>query len=933
MAEDINSQDELKEELDTLRGQLEQARRTLDGLLEKKPVEPLECPFFPKEISYDIFGKIITTLGSGGEPRQWLGLLLEQMHEAIGCDAVGIRLKQGADYPYFETRGFPEEFVRLEKHLCRFDTRGRPILDENGKPVLECMCGNIIEERYDPSLSFFTTRGSFWSNNTTSLLASTTPKERQARTRNRCNGSGYESVTLIPLRFGGVTYGLMQYNDKRAGFFSADMISFMETVAAAAALALSRLDATKALTASEAKYRALFGNAADAIFIVDANFRFTSVNESACKRLGYSEAELLTMGPEDIDAADTEATRMRAKNALAQDGLALFEMTHLTRDGRRIPVEIHARTLFSEGRPLYVCIARDISVRKRHEAELANREKQFRLLAETARDLSLAKDMESVNRIVSHAAKEICAADGATIVINDDGYCYYADEEAISPLWKGKRFPQDSCISGWVMQNRKEVVIHDIFEDPRIPHDVYRTTFVKSMAMAPVRPEDPLGCIGAYWKRDHMPDESHVDNLRSLAGLTSIAYENINLLNKLLQRNEELKHSTKAAEAANKAKSEFLANMSHEIRTPLNGVMGMLQLLKVTRLDEEQADFAEMALQSSNRLLRLLSDILDLSQVESGRVEIANEPFSPAEVVTSVAHLFELSARQKGLFLKTSCDPRFPATLLGDSFRLQQILSNFVGNALKFTEQGTVAVEAYLLPVMKPGRVTLLFSVSDTGIGISDEILALIFKPFTQAESGITRRFQGAGLGLAICQRLVTRMGGSIAVDTEEGKGTTCYFAIPFETPEQAPPEQADSVQAGTVEAAPPGMAPLNILLAEDEAVNALTVRLVLEKSGHHVVVVETGKACIETLARQDFDFILMDIQMPVMDGLEATKAIRDFSVFGPKAKTPIIALTAYAMAEEKEKFLAAGMDGYLSKPVHFEEMQQVISKVLRNKE
>ena len=205
-------------------------------------------------------------------------------------------------------------------------------MDKQGKPALDCMCGNILQERYDPSLSFFTTQGSFWSNNTTLLLASTTPKERQTRTRNRCNGSGYESVTLVPLRFGGVTYGLMQFNDKRVDYFSADMISFLETVAAAVALALSRLDANKALTTSEAKYRALFDCAADAIFIVDENMRFTSVNESACTRLGYSEAELLSMGPADIDAPDfTE--RNFALSEYADTSGRKLPCYDLTRDG------------------------------------------------------------------------------------------------------------------------------------------------------------------------------------------------------------------------------------------------------------------------------------------------------------------------------------------------------------------------------------------------------------------------------------------------------------------------------------------------------------------------------------------------------------------------------------------------------------------------
>ena len=822
-------------------------------------------------------------MGTGGEPRQWLGSLLEQMHKVIGSDAVGIRLKQGSDYPYFETRGFPERFVQLEKYLCQYDKQGLPILDKDGKPALDCMCGNILQERYDPSLNFFTAQGSFWSNNTTLLLASTSPKERQARTRNRCNGSGYESVTLVPLRFGGVTYGFMQFNDKRVDYFSADMISFLETMATAVALALSRLDANKALTDSEAKYRALFDCAADAIFIVDENMRFTSVNESACTRLGYSEAEMLSMGPADIDAPDMRHRREWIKDNLAKEGQALFEMIHVAKGGRQIPVEIHARTLTIEGQSVYLGIARDISERKRSEAELRASEKQFRLLA------------EALPQIVW-----MCDPAGNNLYTNDNWteYTGLSKEESLGKGWS-RAFHDDeleSLLRSW--------------------ENAARNGSVFSLECRLRRTD---GSYGWCLNRGVPMMEEKGTILKWFGTCTDIQT--------LKDKEQQLQLAKDKAEVANKTKSEFLANMSHEIRTPLNGIMGMLQLMRGSNPNVEQKEFTDIALQSSKRLLRLLSDILDLSQVESGALEIKNEAFNLVDTVNSAVHLFDPIASQKGIALEVAIDPNIPESLLGDSLRLQQILSNFLGNAFKFTEKGVVAVNVYLLPVMKPGRISVLFSVSDTGIGIPDDILALIFQPFSQAETGLTRRFQGAGLGLTICQRLVTLMDGSIAVETEEGKGTACHFSIPFERG-----GQKENLPIIPIETPSPGLGPLHILLAEDEDVNAFAVKQALEKSGHTVVLAETGKSCIEILAEQDFDLILMDIQMPGMDGIEATKTIRNNSMFGAKAEIPIIAITAYAMDGDKEKFLAAGMDGYIAKPVQFKELGQTIVSVMEKK-
>lgn len=389
-------------------------------------------------------------------------------------------------------------------------------------------------------------------------------------------------------------------------------------------------------------------------------------------------------------------------------------------------------------------------------------------------------------------------------------------------------------------------------------------------------------------------------------------------------------NARKIADAASRAKSEFLANMSHEIRTPLNGVLGMLQLLETTDPNEEQKEYLLGAIRSTNRLTRLLSDILDISRIEAGRMEIVEAEFNIKETRDSIRELFEMEARGKGLLLEYGWNDNLPLVLIGDEPRLRQILFNLVGNALKFTEKGEVRIDASLLPGSSDSFVRVLFAVSDTGIGIADEYLKDIFEPFVQAEGSYTRRFQGAGLGLSIVRRLVSLLGGEISVDTTPGEGTTIYVSLPFKLPTVEP----KSVElAGGGAPFPAVVASLRILIAEDDSVSLITAKRMLEKSGYSVTIAKDGQEALQRLVEQDFDLVLMDVQMPIMDGVEATKAIRGASNLGAKSSIPIIAMTAYAMAGDKEKFIAAGMDDYIAKPVDKAALVEVIERVLRVKE
>jgi PAS domain S-box-containing protein len=375
------------------------------------------------------------------------------------------------------------------------------------------------------------------------------------------------------------------------------------------------------------------------------------------------------------------------------------------------------------------------------------------------------------------------------------------------------------------------------------------------------------------------------------------------------------------AEGANKAKSAFLANMSHEIRTPLNGIMAMLQLLEMTTLDAEQNQFVTMAVNSTERLTQLLSDLLDISRIEAGKMTLHEDEIKPADLCRSVLELFSIPARNKGIRLEHSIDPALATTLLGDESRLRQILFNLVGNAVKFTVKGEVRLELTSLPP-RNGHVQALISIIDTGIGIQSDQLDKLFQPFSQVETSYTRRFQGAGLGLSIVRRLVELMGGHITMDSVYGEGTAVHVLLPFKLKPDGDAKHLPNRGEGEM---PHRI--LRVLLAEDESSNAAAIQILLQKCGHVVTVVENGKEALEELEKSDFDLILMDIQMPVMNGIEATRAIRSSDKLGSKKNIPIIAMTAYAMSGDRENFLASGVDGYLGKPFKLQDLLQILKK------
>lgn len=642
------------------------------------------------------------------------------------------------------------------------------------------------------------------------------------------------------------------------------------------------------LIQSRNKYRKLFNYANDAMFVIsmDKNSTklgyFSDVNNVACKRLGYSRGEMLQMTHEDISIEQNEK-QDRLANLLRRDGNATFETTYVKKDGSLLPMEVSAMRLSIDGKDLYMAIARDITERKQAEKALTQSEHLYKLLADNVHDIIWTTDSNYTPQYISPSFAKFT---GLSVDLASETLSKHIVEKA----------PFIQITLGIFTDNEPK----PFYWESELEIAGGRTIWVESLA-------SPL------------PFET--GKFTGLIGVT----RNIT---KRKQMIFELEKAKEFSFKANRSKSEFLANMSHEVRTPMNGVIGMLQLLKMTQLDEEQLEFVDTAMASGESLLTIINDILDYSKIEAGKLQITPTDFLLREMVRTLLTSFSSSVNPTKVTLQDSVADDVPDLLIADPIRFRQILYNLVGNAVKFTDEGKIRVAIEIAEHIDKKRLKLFCTVSDTGIGIPEDASNKIFDPFTQIDSEKQRKIRGTGLGLSIVKKLVEQMGGEVYLACNDHGGTTATFTLLVEIGTQTQslqPTQPTSILTSPIHR-------LSVLIVEDEIINQQILQAILHKLGHISTVAENGKKALQILKEKSFDIVLMDVQMPELDGIQTTQIIRNRREYEEIKDIPIIALTAYAMAGDKDKCLACGMNSYLPKPVDVKTLEVSLKNLTTNK-
>ena len=635
------------------------------------------------------------------------------------------------------------------------------------------------------------------------------------------------------------------------------------------------------LEQSRNKYRKLFNYANDAMFVISLDQKspnygyFSDVNNVACKRLGYTREELLQKTPFDISSDQDSDRNKQLEIQLNQNGNATFQTTYIKKDGTKFPVEISALHLTIEGKDLYMAIARDITEKKTTEEALQKSEHLYRLLADNVHDVIWTTDDKLAPRHVSPSFSHLTG------------------------------FPQEEAIS---------LIHRDIIGSSPFTNDHFRLLIQSKDKSLHWESEIRTANGEVIWVESivsPLPESS--SNFTGIIGVT----RDISSRKKIMM---ELEAAKEQAFAANMAKSEFLANMSHEVRTPMNGVLGMLQLMTMTSLDDEQLEYVQTAMASGESLLTIINDILDYSKIEAGKLQITPEEFQIREIVKPLIISFKTAINYPKVNLLCTIDPEVPTILVADHVRIRQILYNLVGNAIKFTEQGEIHIGIRTLEAVEGNRIRLEFTIADTGIGVPDDIGDELFEPFTQIESPRQKKVKGTGLGLSIVKQLVTRMDGTVQLKRNAAQGTTVTFTLVVGKGEiHSAPESA---KIPTPILTSPNRR-LSTLIVEDEQINQQILQAILTKLGHRSTIAGDGNIALELLKTHQFDIVLMDVQMPELDGIETTKILRNSEEYRHVQDIPIIALTAYAMAGDKDKCLEAGMDSYLAKPVDIKALEK----------
>ncbi|HLG88080.1 MAG TPA: PAS domain S-box protein [Alphaproteobacteria bacterium] len=628
-----------------------------------------------------------------------------------------------------------------------------------------------------------------------------------------------------------------------------------------------------ALRASEDRYRMLADNATELITLQDLDGRPVYASPASRTLLGLEPDDLMSMSVPDIVHPEDVAK-------IAQIGLELDEQHSQSsiqyrlrrRDGTYVWVEASVTRIAElDGKPgRILTVIRDITQRKR------------------------AEDAASRSHALLQDALE--AMQDAIAVYDMDDRLVLANTAMRKSLTYGKDLPgrtYEEIVRGYWVDASSDIEANEAF----VAASVDRHRRADGIG------NEIQGRNGSWSLTRHFRTQD--------GGILTVSTDVTALKNAAL----EVEIARDAADAANQAKSAFLASMSHEIRTPMNGVLGFADLLLDTNLDPEQREDVERIRDAGKSLLAIINDILDISKIEAGKLELETLPVSPASIIDGAASILKAQIVGKGLALRIDNDPNLPDWVLGDPTRIRQILLNLLSNAHKFTSEGSITIRCS--KHAGPAGPMLRFEVKDTGIGIAEDRRQLLFQDFSQLDRSVTRRYGGTGLGLSICKRLAEAMGGEIGVASEPGAGSTFWFTMLLV--EACPPAEVSAADDGL------SATPARILIAEDLPVNQTIIRGMLRASGHSLTIVDNGAQALAAVRTSEFDIVLMDMEMPEMDGLTATREIRRLDA--PAREIPIIALTANAMLDDAATCRAAGMNDFLSKPIDRADLIAMVSK------
>lgn len=659
--------------------------------------------------------------------------------------------------------------------------------------------------------------------------------------------------------------------------------------------------AEEALRRSERQFRATFDNAAVGIAHIGLDGSWQRMNDAIAQIVGYSKEELFTLTFADITHPDDLEKDWALARSVAAGEIPVYSMEkrYIRKDGRVVWVNLTVSLMRDdEGQPLhYISIVEDINDRKETERLLRESEDHYRFMVNSNPQMPWIAD-----------------ENGKVIEFSEAWYRMTGQtpETSLGDGWMAAQHPDDLPTFDKAIRTCLERgTSFDVEHRTLMANGSYR--WMRARA-TPRRNEDGK-IVRWYGSTEDIHERKQFElGLEHLVAIKTAEIQRTNV---------EVTLARDAALAASKAKSEFLANVSHEIRTPMNGVIGMTSLLLDRDLDPETREMVETVASSGETLLRVIDDVLDLSKIEAGRLDVECTRVDLLEVSHDVVALYQGHAHAKGIELRLSPARGQCPHVLADPVRLRQILSNLVSNAVKFTEQGVVTLGCEWS--RHGDTVSVAFAVEDTGIGIPPERLEAVFESFSQADGSTHRKYGGTGLGLTISRRLVELMGGEIVVASTVGKGTTFTVGLDFDV---APRWSEAHVEQPRLIGAEPRKG-LRVLLAEDNPVNVQVARRLLERFGCVVEVAENGMRAIAMAGAGGFDLILMDVQMPICDGLEAARAIRLAEEHDADGRIPIYALTANAMSEDRNECLAAGMDGFLAKPIRPTELERALTEAV----